>query len=172
VSDVVVRPARAEEVDAAGALAVSGYDADGHLTRADGTYDHEYAAWLADGAARARGAVLLVATVDDALAGTITWCPHGSAFAELAKRPDQGEIRMLAVAATARRRGVARALVEECLRTGRAAGLHEVLLSSLTTMTSAHRLYEALGFGRRPDLDWSPGPGIDLLGFGLRLDAR
>jgi hypothetical protein len=30
-------------------------------------------------------------------------------------------------------------------------------------MTSAHRLYERLGFTRLPERDWSPMPGIDLL---------
>jgi hypothetical protein len=36
-------------------------------------------------------------------------------------------------------------------------------------MTSAQRLYERLGFRRDSDHDWSPAPGILLLGYVLDL---
>jgi hypothetical protein len=36
-------------------------------------------------------------------------------------------------------------------------------------MTVAHALYARHGFVRRPDLDWSPYEGIDLIGFSLDL---
>jgi hypothetical protein len=36
-------------------------------------------------------------------------------------------------------------------------------------MTSAHRIYERLGFRRAPERDWSPVPGVDLMAFALRL---
>lgn len=36
---------------------------------------------------------------------------------------------------------------------------------------NAHRLYERLGFVRLPEKDWSPLPGIDLLGLRLDLTA-
>lgn len=168
-SEPVVRVAREDEYEAIGALTVAGYDADGHLTLADGTYDHGYADWLADAAARGRGDTLLVAAVGDDLLGTATWCPFGSASAQLALAPHQGEFRTLAVAPTGRGRGVGRALVEDCLRRARAAGLTEVLLCSLDEMHPAHRLYVALGFERRPDLDWSPEPGVHLWGFSITL---
>ena len=168
-SDLVVRVAREDEYDAVGALTVAGYEADGHLTRADGTYDHDYAAWLADAASRGRDDVLIVATVGDRLAGTVTWCPYGSASAQIAEAPHQGEFRTLAVASAGRGRGVGRALVEECLALARRDGLTEVLLCSLDVMLPAHRLYGSLGFVRRPELDWSPGPGVHLWTFSLTL---
>jgi hypothetical protein len=34
---------------------------------------------------------------------------------------------------------------------------------------AAHRVYGRLGFRRTPDRDWSPAPGIELLGFRLDL---
>jgi ribosomal protein S18 acetylase RimI-like enzyme len=170
-SDLVVRPVRSDEHDAVGRLTVAGYDADGHLQRPDGTYDHEYAAWIGDVAGRAADSEVLVAVDGDRVLGTVTWCPPGSASAQLAQQPHQGEFRTLSVDPGARGRGVGRALVEACLVRARGAGLDEVLLCSLTEMTTAHRLYLSMGFVRRPDLDWSPLPGVRLLGFGLTLAA-
>lgn len=150
-------------------MTVAGYEADGHLTRADGTYDHEYAAWIGDVAGRADDSEVLVAVDGKHLVGTVTWCPHGSAFAQLARQPFQAEFRTLSVDPRARGRGVGRALVEACVDRARRAGLTEVLLCSLTEMTTAHRLYRSMGFARRPELDWTPVPGAHLWGFALAL---
>jgi hypothetical protein len=38
-------------------------------------------------------------------------------------------------------------------------------LSSLATMTAAHRVYGRLGYAREPGRDWAPLPGVDLLAF-------
>ncbi|MET0821670.1 MAG: GNAT family N-acetyltransferase [Aeromicrobium sp.] len=170
-SDLVVRLVRDDEHDAVGRLTVAGYDADGYLQRPDGTYDHEYAAWIGDVAGRADDSEVLVAVDGDRLVGTVTWCPPGSASAQLARQPHQGEFRTLAVDPRARGRGVGRVLVEACVARARRDGLDEVLLCSLTEMTTAHRLYLSMGFVRRPDLDWSPLPDVRLWGFGLTLGA-
>jgi ribosomal protein S18 acetylase RimI-like enzyme len=171
VSDVVLRPARPDETEAVGALTVAGYDVEGYLTLPDGTFDDDYAGFLADGASRARDAELMVA-VDagsDTLLGTVTWCPPGSPFRELASEDHQGEIRTLAVSPEARGRGVGSALIDWCLEQARATGLTEIVLSSLPEMRAAHRLYGVRGFVRRTDLDWSPYEGVDLWGFSLDL---
>ena len=164
-----IRPAREEEYAAAGALTVTGYDADGYLTYPDGSYDHGYAGWLADAATRAKNSVLLDALEGEELLGTVTWCPYGSLDAQLAKEPHQGEFRTLSIAPQARGRGIGRALVEHCLDRARSAGLTEVLLFSLKEMLPAHRLYARLGFVRRSDLDWSPEPDVDLWAFSVTL---
>lgn len=170
-SDLVVRVARPDEFTTVGALTVAGYEADGYLTRPDGTYDARYASVIGDVAARAADSDVLVALDGERIVGTVTWCPHGSGFAELADQPHQGEFRTLAVDPAARGRGVGRALVEACVERARQAGLTEVLLCSLTEMAPAHRLYLSMGFARRPDLDWSPLPGVLLWGFVLALPA-
>lgn len=169
-SDVVIRLAREDEHGTVGELTVAGYDADGYLTYPDGSYDDGYAAWLADAASRARDDVLLVATIDERIVGTVTWCPYGSASAQLAVAPHQGEFRTLSVDPAARGRGVGRTLVEACLARARSAGLTEVLLCSLDEMLPAHRLYASMGFVRRPELDWSPEPDVRLLAFSLLLE--
>lgn len=169
MSDFLLRLALPHEADAVGALTVAGYDADAYLTLADGSYDQQYADWLADGATRARDGVLMVAVDDDILLGTVTWCPPGSPFRELSTRDDQGEIRTLSVSPDARGRGVGSALVDWCIDEARATGLVEILLSTLPEMTPAHRLYESRGFVRRPELDWSPFPDVLLWGFSLAV---
>jgi hypothetical protein len=42
-------------------------------------------------------------------------------------------------------------------------------MSSATYMTTAHRIYERLGFTRLPERDWAPIPGLDLYAFALDL---
>jgi ribosomal protein S18 acetylase RimI-like enzyme len=169
VSDFLLRLALPHEADAVGALTVAGYDADAFLTLADGSFDQEYATWLADGATRARDGVLMVAVQSEELLGTVTWCPPGSPFREISTSDDQGEIRTLSVAPEARGRGVGSALVDWCIEEARTTGLAEILLSTLPEMTTAHRLYESRGFVRRPELDWSPFPDVALWGFSLAL---
>jgi GNAT superfamily N-acetyltransferase len=169
VSDFLLRLALPGEADAVGALTVAGYDADSFLTLADGSFDHRYADWLADGRTRARDGVLMVAVDDEALLGTVTWCPPGSPFREISTSDDQGEIRTLSVAPEARGRGVGSALVDWCIEEAGTTGLAEILLSTLPAMTTAHRLYESRGFVRRPELDWSPFPDVALWGFSLAL---
>ena len=36
-------------------------------------------------------------------------------------------------------------------------------------MRAAHRIYERAGFVRAPERDWSPVPGVDLVGYRLEL---
>ncbi len=153
---VSVRVARGDDEDAAGELTALAYRADGLLLEVD-----PYAEELRDAHRRAREATLLVATVPtgdgrDAVVGSLTLAPYGSSYAEVAE-PDELELRMLAVAPEARRRGVAEELLQAALREAVARGARRVVLSTLDAMTAAQRLYARLGFEARPDRDWSHG---------------
>jgi ribosomal protein S18 acetylase RimI-like enzyme len=163
---VTVRPARADDLARIGALTVEAYVVDGFVTEDDGYAEH-----LRDAASRAREAEVYVAALPgrpDTVAGTVTFCPEGSPWCEVAG-PGEGEFRMLAVAPEARRQGVAEALVSVCVERATELGYRAVVLSSLPAQRPAQRLYERLGFRRTPDLDWSPQPGVDLLAFRLDL---
>jgi ribosomal protein S18 acetylase RimI-like enzyme len=59
----------------------------------------------------------------------------------------RAHIDSLVVAATARRRGVGRALVEDAAAWGRARGATEIVLTVWAGNEAAERFYEALGFG-------------------------
>ena len=73
------------------------------------------------------------------------------------------------MAATAQGRGVGEALTRACIDRARVAGRGQLVLHSTDRMTTAHRLYERLGFVRDPSLDWEGEPGLWLRGFRLML---
>jgi len=164
MSDVEIRPPRPEEYAAAGEVTVRAYDVDGHLAG-----DVGYDAQLRDIARRVELAEVLVA-VDAAgeVLGTVTIVRPGSPYAEIS-RPGELEFRMLAVAPSARGRGIGEALTRAVLDRARALGIRQVVLSSLDGMRSAHRLYERLGFERLPERDWRPYPHISLIAY--RIDV-
>ena len=138
---------------------------DGFLDATD-----EYLDELADTPRRAREAEIWVAAEHGTVLGSVTFCVAGSPFREIA-RDDEGEFRMLAVNPAVRGRGVGQALVELCLQRSRELGYAGVRMSSMDRMTSAHRVYERLGFVRAPEDDWSPAPGVTLLAYVLRFYA-
>ncbi|MGN6246470.1 MAG: GNAT family N-acetyltransferase [Motilibacteraceae bacterium] len=160
---LVVREVRPDELDAVGEITVAAYVTDGHMP-ADAGYVHELRA--AD--RRAAHATVLVAATPDGLLGAVTYAEHGSEYAELAG-PDEAEIRMLAVDPAARGRGAGRALVVACVDRARAACCTAMVLSTQPSMTTAHRIYESLGFVRTPDRDWFPVPEVELLAYRLEL---
>ena len=153
-----------------GQLTAAGYRADGLLEAADHPVESSYEDQLLDAARRAREAELWVAVDGDgAILGTVTWCPRGSPWRQLALRDDQAEFRMLSVTPAGRRRGVGRALVEACLGRARQDGMSEVVIWSHPLMAGAHLLYERMHFERAYDLDGSPAPGVHLWGFRIAL---
>ena len=101
--------------------------------------------------------------------GTVTFAPPGSALTEVAAGAHEAEFRMLAVSPAARGRGVGEALVRACLDRATALGCRRVVISSLSQMRTAHRLYQRLGFAREPQRDWEPRPGIRLRAFAIDL---
>jgi ribosomal protein S18 acetylase RimI-like enzyme len=160
---VDIRPPRPDELAAAGVVTVAAY-------RAHGMALSGYVDQLADTKRRYREAELLVA-VDPAgtVLGTVTFCPAGSSWREIA-RDDEAEFRMLAVDPAAQRQGLGRALVAACLDRARAQGFRGLVLSTPRHNDGAHRLYEQLGFGRDPGRDWTPVPGVELIAYARRLD--
>jgi GNAT superfamily N-acetyltransferase len=161
---LTVREARgADEIAAAGAVALAAYEA-ADLLAPESTYRET----LKDAAARAAGALLLVAVEDDRVVGTATYVAGPGPMHEISA-PDEAEFRMLAVAPEAAGRGVGAALVAELVSRARADGAVRLVCSSQRAMTTAHRLYARAGFVRDPARDWSPVPGVDLLAFALDL---
>ncbi len=158
-----VRPVRAEELEEVGRLTKEVYVGDGFMAA-----DDAYVLELVDTTRRTREAEVWVAVEGDAVLGSVTFCPVGSAYREIG-RDGEGEFRMLAVSPAARGRGVGRALVELCLRRSRELGYAGVRMSSMDRMISAHRVYERLGFTRAPQDDWSPVPGVVLLAYAIAL---
>ena len=153
-----VRLALPEEHERIGELTVRAYAAF-TLGPAD-----PYVARLRDAASRAEGGELWVALDGGRLLGSVTYCPPGSPFREVS-RDDEGEFRMLAVDPDVRGAGAGTALATLCEERARAHGAVGMALSTLASMTDAHRIYTRLGYARDPGRDWSPLPGVDLIAF-------
>ena len=161
---ITVREARIPELDAAGALTAAVY-------RDEALADVGYLPRLADAAARHRaaGATQLVAvTPDEAVVGAVVYVVADTEYADLATGTE-AEVRMLATAAAARGQGVGEALVRACVDLARTEGRPRLVLSTKPIMTTAHRLYERIGFLRTPERDWEYAPGKGLLTFALDL---
>lgn len=91
-------------------------------------------------------------------------------FLLVRKIPDQLEVMSMGVAAAHRRRGIARALLEEAARAARASHRSELVLELRASNSAALGLYEGAGFvvaGRRPR--YYPG-GEDALLMTLHLE--
>jgi len=159
-----IRAAQPHELAAVGELTATAYADDGL-----GYLESEYSNVLRDAASRAEQAELWVAVDEDQqVLGTVTFCPPGSAYRELAG-DGEGEFRMLGVHPSARGRGVGHALVQRCIARSRELGDRRMVICSDREMRTAHRLYARLGFVRAPERDWSPVPGVDLIAFTVDL---
>jgi GNAT superfamily N-acetyltransferase len=133
-------------------------------------YRQSIQATLAD----VRPAAQIVAEEGGALVGTVLLYPAGAAVARPGGTPvtlEWPEVRLLAVAPAARGKGVARRLMEECIRLARAAGAPALTLHTADIMAAAMRLYERMGFVRAPELDFSPAPEITVKGYRLPLTS-
>ncbi len=161
-----IRTAVDADAGAVGALSVLAYREDGYF---DGVGGEELEADLADGARRIRDATVLVAEADGELVGTVTLAAPGTPFAETAG-PGELEVRMLAVAPAARRRGIAGALMGAAHDHAQRQGMQRIVLCSEASFTHVHGFYERLGYARQPERDWNPG-GVQLLSFGRPLDG-
>jgi ribosomal protein S18 acetylase RimI-like enzyme len=161
-SALSVEPARPEDYDRIAELTVGVY-VDGRLA------SEGYTPQLADVAGRAsRSELLVVRDAEGSIVGSVALVLSGD-FGEVTASDEEAAFRMLVVDPAARGQGVGQLLVSTCLDRARAAGKHRMVISTDPRMTTAHRLYERLGFSRLPERDWSPMPGIDLLVYSRDL---
>ncbi|WP_082509231.1 GNAT family N-acetyltransferase [Microbacterium sp. Leaf179] len=131
-----------------------------------------YLASLADVATRVAQGEVWVALDGDEIVGTV-WTPRpGERLSPLAV---EGELdfRQLAVAPTARGRGVGEALTRHVIGLARARGAVRVVMNSGPEMLGAHALYLKLGFRRLTErehpVEVEPGRFLDLRAFAYDL---
>ena len=144
---IVVRAARPGDYARVGELTIGAYRslAVDHLW---GGYQNE----IMDTATRAKGADILVAEIDGRVIGSVTYVSeHTSSWSEWTL-PGEAQFRLLAVDPAVRGRGVGEVLVRACLDRARTAG-QPVIIHTTPWMETARRMYERLGFVRRPDRD-------------------
>ena len=164
---MIIRPIEPDEYEELGALTVDSY------TKLEGhRYDPVYEAELADVRARAEApaTIVLVAVDNDGelLGGVTHAIDHTSPYAEATPK-GAAAFRMLAVAPTAQGKGAGKALVRACIAKASDDGKTSLVLHTTPWMTTAHRLYEGLGFERTPERDWQLAPEVTLLAYRLDL---
>lgn len=160
---IEVRRIRPDEYGAGAVVTVAGYES------LDDELEPEYLEQLADIAHRDAVAQVWVVAEDGEVLGTATYLPPGPNPLAEHDDPAAASFRMLAIAPEGQGRGLGRRLTEALVDRARADGAARLTIHSAPFMTAAHALYGSMGFTRAPELDWSPVPGIDLLGFVLEL---
>jgi ribosomal protein S18 acetylase RimI-like enzyme len=164
VGTATIRPITPDEYAVVAELTAGTY-------RREGYGSPQYEPALRDVASRDATAHVLVADLDGRIVGAVTVATRGGPWSEQAA-PGEAEIRMLVVDPAARGTGTGTALVTSCIDLAGIQGCTAVRLSTEPTMTTAHRLYERLGFVRTPERDWEPIPGVTLLTYVLDLSWR
>ena len=166
--EIEVRPVHPEEYSEAGEVTARAYR---EFAPPELPQWQAYLMRIADVAKRASRTTVLVALVDNVIAGTTTveidqhieddWRD------EIA--PDQAHVRMLGVDPAYRRRGVGRALMEATIALARQRGRSRITLETTAQMRAAQHMYESMGFvalGRE-----EVQPGLTFLRYELRLEA-
>lgn len=115
---------------------------------------------------------LLVAEIDGQIVGSVALFPAKSdAYKGLVEMIDYPEIRMLAVDQESRGKGVAEALIKECIYRTKSIGSKNIGLHTADFMETAMRLYERMGFARMPEFDFQPAnDGIIVKAYRLSIE--
>ena len=164
---ITIRDARRDEWEAVRDLTLHVYAGYANIMTRD--------AWAGlDGAVRRAledtDAQRIVADDGGTLIGSVMlFPPDAVAYGEYAGAMPSPELRLLAVTAAARGKGVARALVDECMRRAREAGASALGLHTSKSMATARDLYVRMGFQRVPELDFLPPGGEHVEAYRLRL---
>lgn len=156
-----IRPAQPQEHAAIADLTASVYLSGGFSQLDDEAY-------LRDVTSRAETATVLVAAEDTALLGTVTVATRLGPWASQAAE-GEAVIRLLAVAPSARGRGIGAGLLGAAVELARADGCRLVRLSTQDDMLAAQRLYPRLGFVRAPADDWCWRGELPLRAYVLPL---
>jgi len=114
---------------------------------------------------------LIVAELNGEIMGSVALFPAKSdAYKGLVDMLEYPEIRMLAVNQGSRGKGVAEALINECIHRTKEKGLHGIGLHTADFMKSAMHLYERMGFVRMPQFDFEPAnDGIIVKAYQLSI---
>jgi GNAT superfamily N-acetyltransferase len=163
-----IRPVRPGEYETLGELTVAAY----HSLPAGAGNPDAYDARLRDVADRAAVSHVLVAVGGSGeMLGGITYVRGPDDPYSENLRPGEAGIRMLAVSPATQGRGIGRALVVACVELARRAGRERLVLHTSPRMQAAIHLYESMGFSRRPEIDFSPVPGVHIIGYALELTS-
>jgi ribosomal protein S18 acetylase RimI-like enzyme len=111
---------------------------------------------------------LLVAESGGAVLGVIALLSPGEPARAVALE-GEAELARLVISSAARRQGIGRALAVRCIELARSEEWPAISLWSRPYQRAGHRLYESLGYRRRPERDSTDETGFERLVFRLDL---
>lgn len=153
---IEIREARPDEYDEAGEVTALAYR---EFVRPNDPDWEEYIARIADVRGRAERTTILVAVERGRILGTATLELEGRVEPDddPSLAPGEAHIRMLGVHPRARRRGIARGLMDACFDLARERGKTRMTLHTTQRMRAAQAMYEGLGFRRLADRTFPDG---------------
>ena len=155
---LVIRDALPEELDAVSRLLKAAFQQ--YANSIPGDAWQFYLQDIMDVRGRLAESELIVTRLGGRLAGTVTLYMDPEKSAEGGWPQGWAGLRLLGVHPAYRGRGIGRALVEECLRRCRSAGITTVGLHTAAMMEVARRMYEKVGFVRYRNMTSIPGPAL------------
>lgn len=158
----MIRDATDKDAEAIAALWTEAY-----FTEGEGGRDTPYARSDFE-ETRDAAAHLLVAEIDGAVLGVVALLAPGEPSRAVALE-GEAELARLVVSSAARRQGIGRALADRCAELARNEGWPAISLWSRLYQRAGHRLYESLGYQRRPERDSTDETGFGRLVFRLEL---
>ena len=169
--DLLIRAARDSDRAAIREVTLSAYQE--YASRMPDHWE-EYRQNILATLAEVKPAEQIVAEQDGAVVGTVLLYPAGTVMtprSEVSVTLAWPEVRLLAVAPTARGQGIGAALMRECIQRARQAGAASLTLHTTDMMKVAMGMYERMGFVHAPDLDFQPAPGTTIKGYRLDLNG-
>ncbi len=171
MNDFVLRAAQPQDQDAIREITLAAYAQYADVMPAFAW--NEYRKNIAQTLARVVPPVeQIVAERAGEILGTVLLLPAGTELVA----PDESihvfqfpEVRLLAVAPSARGQGIGAALMRECVDRARRAGAKALTLHTTDMMQTAMQMYERMGFVRAPETDFFPTPEITVKGYQYAL---
>ncbi len=166
-TDVIIRNARLDELNEVSQLLKDSYQQ--YAKYLPSAAWEAYLEDIVDVRSRLAEADLIIAELDGKLVGAVTLYIKTSSSQETGWPKGWAGIRLLAVHPRFRGRGIALALMDECINRCRVKGISTIGLHTTEMMDVAQRMYERMGFIRVPEFDFRPEPDTVVMAYRFDL---
>ena len=164
---LILRDARRNEANAVAAVLKASYAQYEQFMPPDAW--QMYLSDIMDVKGRMKQSQQIVAEMDGRIVGAVTL------YMEKRHRPEMNWPRgwaggrLLGVDPAYRGKGISKALMDECIRRCRAAGVRTIALHTAPMMEIAKGMYERMGFQRVPEFDHHPRPDVTIMAYKLDI---
>lgn len=103
--------------------------------------------------------------------GAVVYCPpYEKEMGDRLVRNPFPEMRLLAITPSARNRGLAAQLINQCEERAQKQGFNAITLHTTVLMATAKSMYERRGYIRYPEIDFSPAENFLVMGYIKHLE--